>query len=198
MKTLLSCLFLSASAFGQLGSLPRQSEHLATMESPQKMGKPTWIMTIDRDYTAFAETPDTTMLHFEKKPAHKGALDRPDNTDWMKDIRDSFPVIQLRRYELNSAVAILGKFAEWSATAKKNSIKSYEKEIGKTERGDQSFVFSVAGYVPSLIIRKPSQSEESLDEFDAATVAALIAKLPELDVKTFKKKAQDTRDPLFK
>ena len=162
------------------------------------MGKPTWITALDRDYTAFAETPDASMLHFWKKPAPKGALDRPENADWMKDIRDSFPLIQLRRYELVSAVAMFGKFSEWSATAKKNGIKSYEKEIGKTERGGQLFVFKVSGTVPELVISGASQSPASLDEFDVATVSALIAKLPELDAKAFKKKPQDGRDDLFK
>ena len=93
---------------------------------------------------------------------------------------------------------MFGKFSEWCAVAKKNNVKNYEKEIGKTERGNQSFIFSVKNTVPSLIVRGSSQADASLDEFDAATVLALITKLPELDAKTFKKKPQDARGDLFK
>ena len=191
MKTLIVCIAMSASALAQ-------DEHLGKVASPQKMGKPTWIMCIDPDHTALEQTRETTMLYFVKKAPERGVLAQPEQSDFIKDIRDSFPLLHLRRYELDTSVSMFGKFSEWCAVAKKNNVKNYEKEIGKTERGNQSFIFSVKNTVPSLIVRGSSQADASLDEFDAATVLALITKLPELDAKTFKKKPQDARGDLFK
>ena len=165
MKTIVALLLIVSACSAQDG----------TISTPKKMGQNVWRLDSSGGLFTF------TQAYREKDDFNRDGIGASSEE----------PMVLLRE-ELPKFQALLEKFAEWAATAKKNKVVDYRKDLGVLD--SMSLTFAVdASYRCRL--RVLSKKESILTETDAALLLSLVKRIPELKPGAPPK---DPRDNLFK
>lgn len=164
-------------------------DEVAERQSTLHVGKPAWNMRCSYD-PSYSES---FRIKFER-------ADQPAPPPFPLSIDAQSPEsISINRDGLKGFVFAGGKFSEWSAVAKQNGVKAFEKPIDITDlriASHEKYTFRVKNGACSLVIDGGLNKAE-ITELDLPPLSELIQKIPQIEA-GLKQNAKSPSDKLFK